>query len=682
MKKDYKSPEADALYKGLLDDQASFPFSFSLGGDAVSGFGSLTEVGREKQTDGCREAVKIRYRADDCLDVTLIMTHYYSHGATEWTVWFENNGKDNSPMISDVKTVLNFEGANPVLKGIMGDHVNQYRPYSHDLQDGMIDFSSTTGRATHITFPYFNLEYGSGGALLAIGWAGTWRAQFSFDGQKTTYTASSVNNLCTYLKPGERIRTALFVRLPYSVRRESYATNLWRSWFIECNMPKADKDGTPLTPFSTCWLACDSGFPNSDGSISETHATYKKSLDRLIKEGVRPDFRWLDAGWYVCADGRSAEPFVRGHDWWDTVGTWEPDPVKWPGDSLLQATEYCRENGMKTLVWFEPERVTFLDDLVKNYGYKKEWGIYFDGDHPELRDQNDPGYRILISNNIGDPECFRWTTDRICKTLRENKIEMYREDNNCNAALLWKYLDEKEGDGRLGITECKFIDGHYRMWDEIIACTSSYGGCSFVDSCASGGGRNDLESMRRGIPLLRSDSDRTSSSLRLSMTHSFNKWIPFCGASTKESMRELEDGVQDAYIWRASYLPALNLVGQFTTDPNFDFENFRFGNDEWRSIAPYLLADFYPLTPWHSEKDTTSFSAFCYFDSERNEGVILAFRQEECRESTLTVNMPFLNGEMYTIVDKDTGKSFETSGRAEFRFDAPRTSKLLWVKKK
>jgi alpha-galactosidase len=92
-------------------------------------------------------------------------------------------------------------------------------------------------------------------------------------------------------------------------------------------------------------------------------------------------------------------------------------------------------------------------------------------------------------------------------------------------------LDFIEGTDRRGITECKFIDAHYRMWDEIIACTSGYGGCGFVDSCASGGGRNDLESMRRGIPLLRSDYDRTTTGIRLSMTSAFNKWIPFCGAS-------------------------------------------------------------------------------------------------------------------------------------------------------
>ena len=61
--------------------------------------------------------------------------------------------------------------------------------------------------------------------------------------------------------------------------------------------------------------------------------------------------------------------------------------------------------------------------MVKNFGYKREWAIQVPGIHG-------------ITNNIGDPECLEWTTKRICKVLTENKIEMYREDNNFDAARL------------------------------------------------------------------------------------------------------------------------------------------------------------------------------------------------------------------------------------------------------
>lgn len=672
MQKQYQNPQATAAYRALCADPSALPISFMYDGVQYRGlsaeFATLQEQTSKTAPD--KETQQLKYSFLDQLNITLILTHYFSHGVTEWTVWFENNTNRNSGILTDVKTEFSLEGVYPTLKGILGDYVNQYAPYCIDLQHQTVEFSSDSGRATHINFPYFNLEYGDGGVMLAIGWAGTWRARFSSDGNRTTVTASSVNGLKTYLKPGERIRTALFTVAPYTVRNEAYATNYWRDWFIRHNLPKADATGAMLQPFSTCCLAGDTGLPNSDGSISECSTTWRPSLEKMIAEDVRVDFRWFDAGWYVAPDGTSAIPFQKGHDWWHTVGTWELDPAKWQGNTFAESVEFAHQNGIRTLVWFEPERVTDPENLAKHYGYKMEWAIRREGDG-------------AISNNIGDPECLKWTTDRICKMLRENKIDMYREDNNCNAAGLWKYMDTIEGENRKGITESKFIIGHYQMWDDIIACTLSYGGCGFVDSCASGGGRNDLESMRRGVPLLRSDSDRTSTALRLSMSASFNKWLPFSGAATREQTeQQAKKGISDPYTWRASYLAALNVTSRFVYEEKENLEMLRFGLREWKRVSPYLLKEFYCLTPWHKEQDNTDFTAFCYYDAEREEGLILAFRQEKCKREDLELALPFAaSGEAYTVTDEDSQQVTTVSEQLSLSFSAPRTSKLLWIKK-
>ena len=664
MKRDYRNPQATANYRLLTEDPGRLPFSFVYNGKEYKGFGGITPISKTAKTEKEKESTSFVFSLD-ALDITLLLTHYFSHGATEWTVWFENFATQNSGVLEDIKTELIFEGKHPVLKGILGDHVNLYQPYCKDLTGQTVEFSSDSGRATHINFPYFNLEYGDGGAMLAIGWAGTWKARFSCDSEKTVYTANAVNGMKTYLKPGEKIRTALFVYAPYTQRTEAYATNYWRDWFITHNLPKASAAGDAMEPFSTCNLASDTGLPNSDGSISERYYTWKPTLEKMFEENVKVDFRWFDAGWYVRPDGGSEES-----RWWSTVGTWELDPVKWPGKTFLESTDYARAHGMKTLVWFEPERVTDPENLAKNFGYNMDWAIRVDGGK-------------TVSNNIGDPACYAWTVGRICKMLRENKVEMYREDNNCDAASLWKYLDRREGENRLGITECKFIDAHYRMWDDIIACTLSYGGCGFVDSCASGGGRNDLESMRRGVPILRSDNDRTTVSLRLSMTTAFNKWIPFCGANTKEKKEQLAlTGDSDPYVWRASYLPILNVDSQFTQDPDQDFGVLRFGLDEWKKVKPYLLKEFYVLTPWHTEKDRTAFTAYSFFDPESEMGVLLAFRQESCVPSTLAVSLPFAQGKTYTLTDADTGKERSANGAFEIFFEKPREAKLFYIRRK
>ena len=665
MRFSYANPQADHWYQDLKADPGNVPFSFRYNGTVFRGFPAETFslIHTLVHSVDQKETQTRVFSFRDGLTVTLIMSHYFSHGVTEWTVWFENAGTENSGILEELSAELEFSGARPVLNGIWGDHVNQYRPYTMELDGQCASFSADTGRATHISFPYFDLQHGDGGTMLAIGWAGTWHARFQGRNDSVTYTAGAVNGLKTYLKPGEKIRSALFVVAPYTRRNQQYATNFWRSWFVTCNLPKADANGTALQPFSTCCLASDTGLPNSDGSISERHTTWKPSLEKMMEEDAKVDFRWFDAGWYIRPDGGSEET-----DWWGTVGTWELDPVKWPADTFLESTEFARDHGMKTLMWFEPERVTDPENLAKHYGYQLPWAIRMEGER-------------TISNNIGDPACLAWVTERICKTLRENKVELYREDNNCDAAKLWLHLDSMEGQGRKGITECKFIAAHYQMWDDIIACTTSYGGCAFVDSCASGGGRNDLESLRRGVPLLRSDSDRTTASLRLSMSTAFNRWIPFCGANTKEKKEEVAiTGNSDPYIWRASYLPVLNVDSQFVQDPDQDFNVLRFGLREWDKVKPYLLKDFYVLTPWHSERDTTGFTAYCYYDPEAEKGVLLAFRQERCQVDTLSFRLPFAQGEhTYCFRDEDTGNIFTSDGDGTLEFPAPRTAKLIWV---
>ncbi|MBQ4158719.1 MAG: alpha-galactosidase [Clostridia bacterium] len=670
MNVDYRNHKQDLAFENMVALPETIPFSFSYGEKIYKGFScdALTFIGKtEKARDG-RKDVTLFYRLPDGVKVSVLLTHYYTHGATEWTVWFENDTDHESLVIGNAQTEIAFQGKNARATGILGDQTNFYRPYDLPVDEKGVHFVSDSGRATHVYFPYFDLKFDHGGALLAIGWAGTWKSDFELTQDGCIFRAASVINLKTVLKSGERIRTALFTVIPYESVQPQFAQNLWRSFYAAWNLPKADKEGNPLKPFSTCCLASDTGLPNSDGSISERHDTWKRSLDKMMSENVKVDFRWFDAGWYIAPDMRSPEPFSRDRDWWHTIGTWVLDENKWPGDTFRQSVDYGHKHGIKTLMWFEPERVTDPDNMVKNFGYNRDWAI-------------DMGTNV-ITNNIGDEACLQYTIERVSKVLKENGIDMYREDNNSDPAALWKFLDEKEGENRQGITECKFILNHYRMWDALIETTLSTGGCGFVDSCASGGGRNDLESMRRGVPLLRSDSDRTSTALRLSMTSSFNKWIPFSGANSKEKLEQLAlTGTSDKYVWRASYLCALNVDSQFAEDPDQDFSILRFGLSEWKKVNPYLLKDFYTLTSWHSGEEKDGMTAYCYFDPEEEKGVLFAFRQEECEEDTVKISLPFAKG-LWKMTDEDTGDVIPApEGEAEILLLEKRTAKLMWVEK-
>ncbi|MBO4406919.1 MAG: alpha-galactosidase, partial [Clostridia bacterium] len=545
----------------------------------------------------------------------------------------------------------------------------------HDLLKSDKYFLSQGGRATHIVFPYFDLVHGAGGTLLALGWAGTWEALFSAGEDGVRVRAKTDVSLNAALLPGEKVRTGLVAFLPYRGRNADDASNLWREWFMKYNLPKANAAGDPLRPFSTAGFARDTGLPNSDGSISERSFTWKRTLEKLVKEDVVPDFRWFDAGWYSDPAGNTVET-----DWWGTVGSWELDREKWPGASFRESNEACHAKGMKVLVWFEPERVTDVPSLVKNYGYKEEWSI---------------GDGKVRTNNLGDPACLRWTLERITKMMGENAVDMYREDNNSDPGFAWPFRDGEEsralGLPRAGITENKCIMGHYALWDGIIGFCRKNGKCTFVDSCASGGGRNDLESMRRAFPLMRSDYDRTTSSMRLSQTATFCRWIPFHGSSTKETATQLEASSgrgSSPYVSRASFLPIYNVSEAFNENPELDYDLMRRNIGEWKSVRALLTKDFYPLTPWRHEHDRDHWTAFAYDDPAKGDGLLLVFRMEEAKESSALFRLPFaLPGESYELRNADTGEVFVRTGEELLKkgvsvvLPEPKSSALFTLKK-
>ena len=665
----YVNIKGDTRYHSWKENPSLLPFVYDYGENEYTGF-PFEKKSETVTRVGDKEMLVQTFAVDKCLQATVIYNHYYDYGATDFTVWFENVGDKNTEVIRDPHVNVYFDGEDPILKGIFGDYQYRYKPYANPL---LTDFYvSDRGRATHYCFPYFNLEKSDGGEMLAIGWAGRWTAFFNNENGKTLFSAYYGYNIETFLKPGEKIRSALFLLAPYTVRDENYATNYWRSWFLKYNTPKYDAKGNELRPFSTLSLAGDTGLPNCDGSISENKDTWKKSLDKLVEENIKFDFRWMDAGYYPDPKGKSRM------DYWGYVGNWEFDKEKWGENGFVESVDYAHEKGVKTLLWIEPERVCMVDDLVKNKGYKKEWSIA--KFHKDL-----PYYDLHILNNIGNEECYEWTKNQVLSLLEKNKIDVYREDYNRDPAYAWDIIDKREGRYRSGIGELKAVDAHYRLWEAAIDCTAKYGGCAFIDSCASGGGRNDLQSLRYAVPVLRSDADRTTTSLRLSMSTSFNAWIPYNGAChlEKAANKECEqDGIMDVYTWRASYLPIMSVLGgRFTQDKNYDFDMLRYGLNEWESIKDLLIKDFYPLTKWRKGDDKTGFVAHCYFDEENKKGVILAFRQEECVDNTVELTLPSIDFKEYVLIDRDNKQEIEVvDGKIKLIFDNPRTSKLIDIK--
>ena len=647
-----------------------FPFTFTYDGRAHKGVSGLASDGK----GGSRLDENVTVRVESAVDAEF--------GVREYTVWFENVGRGPSKVLKDVCCLdAEFAGADPVLTGIYGDgrgeDHSRYERYSKPLKDGKVAFVEQYGRATQDCFPYFNLIHGDGGTLIALGWSGCWSAEFSAAKGSAHVSAKTCRDFCAVLMPGERVRTGQVVMLNYKGRDEDRAMNVWRRWYMKHVLPR-NADGSPIAPFVTASFSLDTGLPNMDGSVSERAATWRRTFDKLLDEKIPIDYRWFDAGWY-CDPGKGVDLAD-----WHYVGTWELDWVKWPGRTFLESVEYGRRHGVKTLVWFEPERTSDVESLATNFGYRAEWAALT----KKGRD------RYL--NDIGNPDCYRWTRDRIFKAFERMDPDLYREDFNLwPVSAAWQELDRRKEAAcklpRSGISENFGVQAHYRLWDEIIANRRAHGRCPYVDSCASGGGRNDIESMRRGFPLMRSDFDRMILSRRLSMTTSLCRWLPFHGSFVKETKAAIEPSTgsgPDKYVFRASMLPICNLVESFTQNGEFDYGLLRRNLAEWKSVAPLTVKDFHVLTKWLDENDSSGWTAWAWDDPEKGEAALLAFRQETCPEPKCEVRLKFLDAAAtYEVEDADEGTRRTCPGAALrnglcLELAKPRSSLLLRIRKR
>ncbi len=627
---------------------STFPFSFKYGKTKYTGFGEgFDKLSEEKKDvpDGREYDARFLHNASGAV-FTVKAKAYKNYDAWEWTVYITNESEKNTGIFSEILAAdAVFKGGSPVLKGISGDLGDMYAPYEIDLSETPFYQSSTSGRPTHGSFPYYNLDYGTGGIFIAIGWPGCWKAGFEgLDGRNTHFTAGQ-NEFYAYLEPGETVRTPLVAFLRHEGRDETSSMNLWRRWFIECNMNK-DTAGEVIKP-ALCW-----------GATVDGHTTHSltRTANSYLRHGVKLDYFWMDAGWYVNADGNSCG--------WPETGMWQVDTSRFP-DKLAEVSALVHENGGKTLLWFEPEVVRCDEKkfLKANPDFDPDWFIGTAAAGSWLQGQ-------LV--DLGNPDLREWLFNRISGVLDESGIDMYRQDFNVDPAEVWYYNDDYD---RKGVTENKYVTGYLALWDRLL---EKYPDMT-IDSCASGGGRNDLETMRRAVPLHISDywdGQTGRYDERQALLLALSQWFPYYKLQLGGS-----DEINE-YNIRSCMAPWMNLnVPTMSKDTPWD--TVRKCVAEWRQLSKLYYKDFYPLTEYSKAADV--WRAYEYYDEEADSGAVMVFRASANEETVKTFKLHADPGAKYVVRDCD-GKladimsGFELSQKGlEITLEEPGTSALIFI---
>ncbi len=590
------------------------------------------------------------------LQVQLECLEYLDYPVVEWTAWFANTGDQPTPPLRDILALqATFEGTSPVVHHCNGDFNSEdgYTPREIPLRAGdALTLAPNGGRSCDGAFPYARIAFEGCGLTIAVGWPGQWAARFS-GGDSGVSVAAGQEKTNLRLMPGESIRTPRMTIMSWTGDTPR-AVNLWRRWYRDHVLPRPD--GRPLTPLLTA-SATDEG----EEYTAATEQNQLRYLDKFKDAGFDYDVWWIDAGWYPC--------YNQDHErkWWLT-GTWSPDPERFPR-GLKPVSDHAAQNGADFLLWVEPERVTRDTWLFTNH---PEWLLHTkEGDGSVSRS-------FLL--DLGNPHCRQWLTDHVCALIQDNGIKIYRQDFNFPPLAFWR---DNDAEDRQGIKENLHVQGYLRYWDDLLARNPGL----WIDSCASGGRRNDLETMRRSVPLHYTDYGYGIHPVKLAFHHTLYAWIPYFKESVVSwDLDDVDDAIKlgaqpDSFSFHCAMAPMLFLTIDIRKDDN-DIALSKTMVGIWRRASGLLLdGDYYPLTPF--SRDGEKWVVWQFDRPDTGEGLIQGIRHRASAEDSLTVYPKALDpNSRYTLENYETGAVREMDGSTllsdGFTFELPRRSGAIW----
>jgi alpha-galactosidase len=536
------------------------------------------------------------------LEVALTLTEHADFPAVEWVLHFRNTSGRDTPVIENILSLdaaVLRSAAAPRLKYARGSHneARDFEPLSRPLPQGeSAQFAPYGGRSSDGYLPFFEIaEPRAAGVTLGIGWSGQWAAVFRNRGVRGIQAQAGMERSRFRLRPGEEVRTpAILLQFWQGGGDEYRGQNLWRALLRQHYSPT----GPLPAAFSVHGVV----------PFEKTNeANLLEAVEDIAKRRFGTDTFWIDAGWLTPAT----------KTWDGSMGNIEADPARFPR-GLAPIGAAAHRHGMKFLVWFEPERVMP--------------GTWLERNHPEWLIRR-PGTKVQLLD-LGNPEALGWLMEWASKQIESGGVDIYRQDFNMAPLEFWR---AGEADDRQGIREIRHLSGLYSFWDALRRRFPNL----LIDNCASGGRRIDFETLRRSVPLWRTDYVWDDLAATQSIAYGLSMWIPKHGLGALKS---------DSYPFRSGIGPAASFAFDFRSDAEAERARPRIA--AYRATQGLYERDYYPLTPYSLGRDV--WMAWQFHSPDSGEGLVQAFRREESAASSQSFRLHGLEAQAtYELTDQD-----------------------------
>ena len=619
----------------ILESDA--PFSLSLNG-APAETANWDRTVTQKEDDGNLVITAVYTDPTATLQATVDATVFVDSPTVDYTVYLENLSGGNSPVISalngmDLQLALPRSNDGFILNTTQGCGVQGSEDYDDFalvtqklLSSSWRNFKPKQGRSSDEAWPFFDVIGDNCGLLLAVGWSGQWMARFRELDSKVAIQAG-MENLNTYLEPGEKIRTPSY-SLTYFEGSAEYGHNIFRRLILKHYTPDTGTASVCKLPLSMCSLA------------DRTESVFRSNIGAAIRYGVPTDGLVIDAGWYTDIQPGSngiVSGSVPWEKWYYQAGNWSFNRSLFPNGNLKSLSQLGQKNGIGVSLWLEPERAHEGTDMVIN--------------HRELYFREEAGGVHLL--NLGKTEAREWLIGYISSLIEENGLSVYRQDFNMTPAWFW---DNEYAADRLGIAEIRYIEGLYYVLDTI---RDKYPAV-LIDSCASGGRRIDIEMLKRSVVLWRTDypcntygENFFDEGTQFQM-QSLSYWLPLHGTGVGSDSFT-------PYNFRSALAAGMNFSSWITEANAADAALLV---SQAKKMRPYYYGDYYQILD--PRYDFKSWQAYEVYREDMGEGALVVFIRENVIDTERVLCLKGLEAEAtYRITDSDgIAPALERTGRA------------------